>query len=620
MVIYSDTKENFCSDTLKGLLVDKVESVYHKQTGRRVAHGEFNSWTNSLQFMNTVVSTDEIPNEAMVSIEYHLPSSSKRIDFILTGKDFSSRDIAIIIELKQWTETYKTDKPDIIETIFQGRRVETVHPSYQAWSYARILQDYNETVQEEHIKLMPCAFLHNHAEAGAVSDKIYSEAIANAPVFFKTDFIKLRQFISKNIATGDATNILLRIDNGRTKPSKHLANYVVSLLKGKPEFTLIDEQKICFEIARSLAKKARSTPRKQVLIVRGGPGTGKSVLAINLLSKLLSQGYNVRYTSKNAAPREVYKSKLKGNLGKSLKYIDLLFSGSGSFTASKPNSFDVLLCDEAHRLNEKSGLYRNLGKNQVFEIINAANLSVFFLDENQKVTIFDIGSEDEISKWATELNAEITIYDLASQFRCNGSDAFIAWIDQSLQIRETANQLLDESEYEFKVFSSPHELKKAIEIKNSKMKARLVAGYCWPWNSAKDTSKFDITFEEHKFKMKWNLKSHGSLWLEQSSTDEAGCIHTCQGLEMDYVGVIFGPDLIVRDGVVVTDATKRNSSDKSVHGYKKLFRHDEEKAKKIGDMIIKNTYRTLMTRGMKGCYIFSPDEETRRHFESALSR
>lgn len=618
MIIYSDSKKAFCDDTLKGILIDKVHEEYTNKSGRNVAPTEFTSWTNSLQFMNTVIATDEIPDNAKVSIEYHLPATNKRVDFIITGQDSEAIDTAIIIELKQWQETFATDKSDIIETIFRGTRQETVHPCYQAWSYAKILQDYNETVQTENISLRPCAFLHNHPKDGPVTDDIYSESIAKAPIFLKTDFLKLRSFITKYIKRGDATNILYRIDNGRIKPSKQLANHVAGLMRGKPEFTLIDEQKVCYELALSVSKRAHSTNKKQVLIVRGGPGTGKTVLAINLLSQFLALGKNARYTSKNAAPREIYKSKLIDNLDKTKTYISFLFSGSGAYKDSKENDFDVLICDEAHRLNEKSGLYNNEGVNQVMEIIKAAKTSIFFLDEDQRVSIFDIGSEQEIVKWAKEQNADVTSYDLASQFRCNGSDGYISWLDNSLQIRDTANQVLNRSEYDFKVFNNPHDLKSAVEKKNKKGKSRLVAGYCWPWNSAKDISKFDITFPEFDFKIKWNLKSQGSLWLEQSTTEEAGCIHTCQGLEMDYVGVIIGPDLIVRDGKIMTDATKRHHGDKSVFGYKKLLKNNPAEAKKIGDLIIKNTYRTLMTRGMKGCYIFSPDEETRSYFESVL--
>lgn len=135
--------------------------------------------------------------------------------------------------------------------------------------------------------------------------------------------------------------------------------------------------------------------------------------------------------------------------------------------------------------------------------------------------------------------------------------------------------------------------------------------YCWDWVSKRQADRFDIVFEEHDFAAQWNLDRDGSLWImQENSVEQVGCIHTCQGLELDYVGVIIGPDLVVRDGRVVTDGTKRSRNDRSVHGLKTLLREDPRSATKTADEIVKNTYRTLMTRGARGCFVWSVDEET----------
>jgi DUF2075 family protein len=179
---------------------------------------------------------------------------------------------------------------------------------------------------------------------------------------------------------------------------------------------------------------------------------------------------------------------------------------------------------------------------------------------------------------------------------------------------------LDLDEYEFKVFSSPEDLRNAIFEKNKvNNKARLVAGYCWDWLSKKDAAAFDITIPGFDFKMRWNLSNYGRLWLiDPESVSEVGCIHTCQGLELEYVGVIIGPDLIVRNGLVKTDITKRSKGDHSVRGYRKLMAANSLNAKTRLDLIIKNTYRTLMSRGLKGCYIYCTDNETEEYFKSRL--
>lgn len=362
-----------------------------------------------------------------------------------------------------------------------------------------------------------------------------------------------------------------------------------------------------------LAKRS-SSESNNVLIVQGGPGTGKSVIAINLLATLTKLGLVAQYVTKNAAPRTVFESMLTGTFRKT--EISNLFSGSGAFINTDNNIFDALIVDEAHRLNERSGMFKNLGENQIKEIIAAAKFAIFFIDEDQKVTWHDIGTKEEIVKWASRFNAKVHTLELGSQFRCSGSDGYLAWLDDALQIRETANTKLDIAEYDFQVIESPTRLKEIIFEKNKeKNKARLVAGYCWDWISKKDKSLMDIKIPEYDFAMRWNLASDGNLWiLAPESVNEVGCIHTCQGLEMDYVGVIVGPDLIVRDGRVLTNPDKRARTDASLKGYKSALKIDEDAADKKADAIIKNTYRTLMTRGMKGCYVYFTDKETEAFF------
>jgi DUF2075 family protein len=279
-----------------------------------------------------------------------------------------------------------------------------------------------------------------------------------------------------------------------------------------------------------------------------------------------------------------------------------------------------LIVDEAHRLNEKSGLYSNLGENQVKEIINSSKFSVFFLDEDQRVALSDIGSRDEIIHWSTQLKANVTELNLSSQFRCNGSDGYLGWLDNFLQIKESANTDMQDFDYDFRVFDDAKKMHDEItKLDKSGKSARTVAGYCWDWISASDTSKYDI--ELGNLKMRWNLKSHGSSWIiNPDSITETGCIHTCQGLEVDYIGVIIGPDLLVRNGKVVTDGLARPGRDKTIKGFRGMYKNDPENAKKQVDPIIKNTYKTLMTRGMKGCYIFCTDKETREYFKNVLGR
>ena len=491
--------------------------------------------------------------------------------------------------------------------------METSHPSYQAFSYAALINSFNQTVYEEDIKLNPCAYLHNYNDNGVINNSFYDYYLQKAPAFLKNDAAKLREFIKKFVKHGDKTNIMYRIDNGKIKPSKALSDNLASMMKGNKEFIMIDDQKVVYETALSLARKS-DQGNKNVLIVQGGPGTGKSVVAVNLLVASIKAGLNSRYVTKNSAPRDVYASKLTGTLRKT--EFSNLFSGSGSFMETQDNSFDFLIVDEAHRLNEKSGMFKNLGENQVKEIMQAAKCSIFFIDEDQKVTFSDIGSKEEITSWAKELGCNVYNMELLSQFRCNGSDGYLAWLDNVLQIRETANIDFSNIDYDFKIFDSPSKLRDFIFEKNKiSNKARLVAGYCWDWVSKKDKEAYDIVIPEFDFRMKWNLASDGNLWIiKPESVSEVGCVHTCQGLDLDYVGVIIGDDFVVRDGKVIINPKKRAKTDKSLNGYGKLSKIDQKLASIQADLIIKNTYRTLMTRGMKGCYVYFIDKETEEYF------
>jgi DUF2075 family protein len=390
------------------------------------------------------------------------------------------------------------------------------------------------------------------------------------------------------------------------------------MLKGNEEFIMLDDQKVVKEAAISGAKQAIDT-HKNVLIVKGGPGTGKSVVAINLLVELNKLGKVAKYVTKNSAPRAVYKAMLTGDMKGG--DIDFLFTGSGSFYDTDSNTFDSLIVDEAHRLNAKSGMMSNLGENQVKEIINASKFSVFFLDEAQKVTLKDIGTKDEILKWAKHFNANFRELELSAQFRCNGSNAYLAWLDNTLDIKTTANIILENSEYDFNIVKTPSEMRDIIyELNEVNNKSRMLAGYCWAWVSKTDKKLFDIVMPEFNFKHQWNLASDGMKWIiSKDSVAEIGCIHTSQGLELENVGVIIGKDLIVRKGKVITDFRGRSKMDKSLSGIVGLNKRNPEEAERLADEIIKNTYRTLFTRGMKSCYAYFVDDETKEYFQDRVS-
>lgn len=617
MIIYSGSKADFMvqveEDTIAYTIRDNILEKMHRKT----PDAEFRSWVNSLEYMYKVLNDDGIPRNSGIAIEYNLPNTAKRVDFLVSGYDAKRTANVVIIELKQWEKLNKVEGLDaLVETFTGGRERRVVHPSYQAWSYAEMIRDYNEYAQIAGVNLWPCAYLHNYmrVQDDPLDDPIYKDYLDEAPAFAKGDVRKLREFIKRVVETGDDSEILYEIDNGRIKPSKSLQDAIVGMLESSPEFNLIDDQKVVFERIMELSRQCERDGKKRVLIATGGPGTGKTVIAMNLLARLTQEGVFVQYCSKNSAPRTVYAKKLKGHRTKSS--IDNMFKGSGAYVEAPRNAVGVVLADEAHRLNEKSGLYGNQGINQIHEIIHAARLSVFFIDECQRVTVKDIGSVGEIKRWAAVNGAEVYEEELTSQFRCNGSDGYLAWLDDVLEIRETANYDIQGIDHDFEVLDSPDEMRqKVIERNQGSNKSRILAGYCWNWPRAgrADTNTHEITIGD--FEISWNLDGGEAFALSPTSINEAGCIHTTQGLEFEYVGVIIGDDLRYEGDHVVTDYTKRAGTDQSIKGLKKMEREDPKHALKLADEIIKNTYRTLMTRGMKGCYVYATDPNLRSYLK-----
>ncbi|MDA2955657.1 MAG: DUF2075 domain-containing protein [Actinomycetota bacterium] len=617
MLAYLASKEQFLKDA--PTIEDIVKAAVKKNLNLSVGQPEYNAWRNSLgNAMSHAMNDPEIPNNAAVAVEYRLNGRKFRIDFIIAGLNSAGKESVVIVELKQWAEVDFSELEDHVKTFVGGGLREETHPSYQAWSYASHLHMFNEYVYTNALEISACAYLHNCEARAVINDARYADKLAKAPVFIKGQLDDLQGLIKNKIRRGAGTELLRRVDASPIRPSKQLAEAVGSMLDGNEEFVLLDEQKTVLEKIINASTRSQ-VEKKQVLIIKGGPGTGKSVISINALAKLSSLRLNARYVTPNAAPRAVFESKLQDNM--SSVEIKELFSGSGSYAGIKKDSFDVLIVDEAHRLKLR-GQWTKGGVNQIQEIIQAARTSVFFIDEAQKVTWKDIGEISAIEEFALEAGAEIEHLELTSQFRCGGSDDYLVWLDNALGIRVETDSYFSPGKFDFKIVDSPTELHELVKEKNKiNNKSRVVAGYCWEWVSRTDKNKSDIKFPEFKFEADWNLNEGGtsSFWIiRKDSVDEVGCIHTCQGLELDYVGVIIGPDLVVSDGELITDPAARAKSDKSLNGYKKALGIDPISATEKADEIIRNTYRTLMTRGMKGCYVYFTDQATADYFKQLL--
>ena len=620
MIVYNDIKRQFVNDVKDNSIADKILDAI-KMRGLNAGHEkEYSSWQNSMQFMRNIVDDSEIDDEVRICIEYNIPLTSKRVDFIIAGADKSGKDNIIIVELKQWqkAEVVADDMHYCVRTYVANSDRIVCHPSYQAYSYSCFLRNYSQSLTDDNINLIPCAYLHNYQPEyrQTLSNPIYQEWTELAPFFIKNEVCAFSEFVKKHITKKSSKgDLLYLIDHGRLRPTKALQDSLASMVKGNKEFMLLDEQAVCFDMCLKTMNQCLKDRKKRTIIIQGGPGTGKSVLAVNLLMEYINQSLNASYVTKNSAPREAFLKLLTKSDAKKLVNIKQLFRSPFNLSKCDVNGYDCLIVDEAHRLVKK--MYGDWnGENQVKECINASTLSIFLLDEDQAVTTKDIGSIDEVRYWCKELGSRLIITDetkLISQFRCNGSDAYIQFIDEILQRHEESIAVdLSELNFDFKVFDNPNEMREELRVKNQENnKTRMVAGYCYDWNVKHRRGDWDVILEDN-FKAKWNLENDKVWAINPDSFEEIGCIHTAQGLEFDYVGVFIGKDLTYNPATRLIETHREAiSNDDNSSGIRSA-------APAKAHQLILNTYKTLLTRGQKGCYIYCEDHELRKHIKSKL--
>jgi DUF2075 family protein len=617
MIVYSANKGQFVQDVKTNLIASKILNLIRERGLNAGQEREFASWHNSMKFMRDIVDDKEIDDDVQIAIEYNIPQTSKRVDFIIIGANEKGKDNIVIVELKQWTkaEVVDDDMHFSVRTYVANDNRIVCHPSYQAYSYSRFIGNYSQVVHTDGINLVPCAYLHNYLPQyrQALASEIYKEWYTSAPFFVMDEvepFIRfVKKYVTRKSSKGD---LLYLIDHGRLKPTKSLQDALASMVRGTPVFDLLDEQAVCFDMCVRTMLQCLKDQKKRTILIQGGPGTGKSVLAVNLLMHFITCACNAAYVTKNSAPRQAFLSILSGNRAENIADIGQLFRSPFGLSQTPANSYDCLIVDEAHRLVKK--MYGDwTGENQVKECINASLLTIFMLDEDQAVTTKDIGSIKEITEWCKKLGSAIIMRDetkLVSQFRCNGSDAYIQFIDHLLQRQdETLNVPLTELNYDFQVFDDACQMREALRKKNTENKARMVAGYCYDWNVKHHRGDVDIDLPGG-FQAKWNLENDKIWAINPKSFEEVGCIHTAQGLEFDYVGVLIGKDLRYENGRVITDKNAISKDDKSsgIRGA------SDDEARRL----ILNTYKTLLTRGQKGCFVYCEDYALREYMKQMI--
>ena len=620
MQLYVGTTREFIDDAVQHQLGEKLSQSSYEYFGH-VKVSELQSWQNSLTAMALQISYAKLFDHGIV-VEMELPLSSSRLDCMIFGRDRTGRASALLVELKQWSQVKPSEVEDCIVTFVGGAERDQLHPSMQALTYAQYLADAHQGYDPDSgVAIRPSSFLHNMlpVDARYLRSAKFDELMTQAPLFIGRDAEKFAEAMHLAVGKGDGERVMREALSKPAKPSRKLLQHTAAMIAGEPRYTLLDEQQIAFRAVMGEVRRAgRAKNDHSVIVVKGGPGTGKSVIALNLVGTLSKLGFDVRHATGSKAFTQTLWSVLGNRIKPQFRYFN-------QFGMSDESGIDVLICDEAHRIRKTSNTWRTARakrteRSQIEELVHSAKTSVFFIDEFQSVRPEEIGSARLVHESAITAKARYREVELVSQFRCAGSGSYLEWLDQLLEIRKTGQFALPPDEpFEFEIVDNPTQLDVRIREKlDEGYAARLTAGFCWKWSKPTEAGELIEDIVIDGFRRPWNAQPDAKklaagiprapLWAwTPSGVGQVGCIYTAQGFEFDYVGVIFGKDLVSRDGTWVGQPSA--SHDSSI----------KQKSNTRFLECVKNVYRVLLTRGLKGAFVTFLDDETREFVSGRLA-
>lgn len=558
---------------------------------------------------------ERLPSEVGVATELQLPLSGKRLDAILCGGDATSGAArAVVVELKQWNDV-ALDSDDGLNVLLGN--TEKAHPCRQALDYAELLAEYHSAFTESGTAAESLAYCHGLSPSGRVAlrDARFSDLLAKSPLFAAGDEPALEAHLRSRLAGGGGMGVLDRVVAGRFRPSGTVLARLEEVIRSGAEWHLVDEQRVAHQAILAAVRRARAGRGKRCVLVRGAPGTGKTVIAVQLLADGLRLGWSAVHTTGGKAFTTALRSKFRGANG--------LFAWNLEYRKLPKDALDLGLVDEAHRVRATSDTYRTpkakrSTKSQIDEILDACRVTVFLLDENQSVRPGEVGTSALVRETAKSRGIPVKEYDLAAQFRCGGSREYVDWVDSLLGFSDGSASAWGDR-YALRLVDTPTSLSDAATEAHARgERARIIAGFCWPWSNPRPGGNLVADVKVGAWSAPWNRKrdekKHYSpkndpytLWAE---TDEGlpqiGCIYSAQGFEFDSVGVIWGPDLVWRSNRWVAQPVESYDGPVKRAGVEEMSR------------LVRNAYRVLLTRGTRETLLLCLDPETRDHIRASL--
>ena len=622
MHLYGGSTRQFIADATQARIANQLSDRFFEEFRYRPAQSEVTSWRNSLLAMASVLQLADLTDQGIL-VELKLPLSSKRLDVLITGQNRATGASAVIIELKQWTAVGRSSITDCVTVDFGGHLVDHLHPSRQVAQYQRYLSDTHPAFSDGAIALDACAYLHyaQHDPGSPLFDAEFALLLEANPAFTGDQRDGLASYLDQRVNGPDEGDILKQVAASTFKPHRRLLDHVGRVIRNEPSFVLLDEQLVAYNAILDEVAHAGENMRRVVFLVEGGPGTGKSVIAVNLVAELASRGLSTLHLTGSKAFTENLRQRVGNRAGALFKYF--------RDTATITDPIEIAVLDEAHRIRTVSTsrftpATARSGKAQIDDILDASRVSVFFIDDLQVVRPGEVGSTNLIRESAAKRGVQVRDFKLEAQFRANGSDSFIHWVDNTLELARTPQVLWSlDDDFDFRIVGNIRELERLIRSRAANgTTARLVAGFCWPWSDPDAAGELERDVRVGDWAMPWNAKAEArrlgpgipksDFWASNpKGIDQVGCVYTAQGFEFDYVGVIFGPDLVYRSANGGWVGQREQSHDRVVRRGVTEVEFTR---------YVKSTYRVLLTRGLRGCYVYFMDAPTREFFLSRTER
>ncbi|MFD8002999.1 DNA/RNA helicase domain-containing protein [Streptomyces mirabilis] len=583
---------------------------------------EVHSWSRSWPALTRALCAAGLEGLHLL-LEYSLPATGERIDALVVGEDTDGRLCTVVIELKQWTRAYLTSARPVMVRV--GQRT-VVHPARQVGGYVHYLQQW---VSRDELPLSVRGVAVLHDAPTDLIEPLRAQAAHGPSAAFpllgqadltatpSADALAARLGCAGLRPTGrHRVDELLRTEH---RPSPTLLARAGDVVEGRDAFTLIGDQDLARQEVLHAVADAQNQGRKSIVVVTGGPGTGKTVIACRLLGDLCrQQGANPRLLS----PSGTLTRQLRRTVGDDFRGLITTFLDKIP-AALTPSS--VVLLDEAHRArtypdHRRAGFPLTLGK-----LIDQAAVTVLFLDERQTVRPTEGITLEELRQHALHSGLSFAHVDLVTQFRCNGSRAYHQWVDQ-LFAPEGAAPAWTATDYDLAAASDPEQLSAWVgEHTRHGATARITAGFCWPWDSPPTPPllpEVDIAWgtpdQRRTWARPWNSRADAPdldhpdvparpFWAtDPGGHHQVGCIYTAQGMEYAYNAVIMGGDLVRRGDRWIAEPDA--SRDPQLRGLP---------PQRYVQYAL-NSYRVLATRGTQGTRFYSTDEPTQAYLERLL--